>query len=211
MNGELQRLLGVLVVTAAASLDGLSAAFAYSASGIRVPLSSLGVIGAVCGLVTGVAFGLGEQLGQYSALLATLGGVLLLGMGLFKLGEGSVKHLIRQAVHRGEIAFSVRDTRFILAVYADPVQSDADRSGHLTAREALVLALALSADGFLTGLGYGLDGLPLWAAVLSAVGVNFLLLLIGRELGRHLAGRLHFPDWLLSGLLLTGVALGRLL
>ena len=211
MNTELHILFGLLAVTAVASLDAFSAAFAYSASGIRVPLSSLSVIAGICGIVTGLAFGAGGLLGQYDRIFQQAGSYLLLVLGLLKLAEGYMKHRISQMPLRQEISFSALDIRFILAVYADPVQADADSSGSLTAREAIAVALALSADGFLSGLGYGLGGLPVLLAVLAAVGINLLFLLAGRAMGQRLAGRLRFPDWLASGLILTAAALIKLI
>ena len=57
-----------------------------------------------------------------------------------------------------EFRFSALRLHFILQIYADPEEADADDSRVLSLREAAALAAALSLDGLAAGFGSGLTG-----------------------------------------------------
>ena len=166
---ELQSLLILFGISAAASMDSFSAVLAYSAAGIHIPPRSVWTLGLVSGGLLGLSVLAGSRLGALGAVAQIAGAVLLILLGAGKLAGSWLRSLAARLAEQGPYTFSAWDLRFMLSVYADPTRADADRSGDLTVREAALLAAVLSVDGIATGLGAG-PGLELaWAAVPVAV------------------------------------------
>lgn len=176
---ELQSLLILFGISAAASMDSFSAVLAYSAAGIHIPPRSVWTLGLVSGGLLGLSVLAGSRLGALGAVAQIAGAVLLILLGAGKLAGSWLRSLAARLAEQGPYTFSAWDLRFMLSVYADPTRADADRSGDLTVREAALLAAVLSVDGIATGLGAG-PGLELaWAAVPVAVLCSLLAVVAG--------------------------------
>ena len=179
---ELQSLLILFGISAAASMDSFSAVLAYSAAGIHIPPRSVWTLGLVSGGLLGLSVLAGSWLRSLAARLA----------------------------EQGPYTFSAWDLRFMLSVYADPTRADADRSGDLTVREAALLAAVLSVDGIATGLGAG-PGLELaWAAVPVAVLCSLLAVVAGQCSGHLLRQKASVTPDSLGAALLVLMGLIRL-
>ena len=183
---ELQSLLILFGISAAASMDSFSAVLAYSAAGIHIPPRSVWTLGLVSGGLLGLSVLAGSRLGALGAVAQIAGAVLLILLGAGKLAGSWLRSLAARLAEQGPYTFSAWDLRFMLSVYADPTRADADRSGDLTVREAALLAAVLSVDGIATGLGAG-PGLELaWAAVPVAVLCSLLAVVAGQCSGHLL-------------------------
>ena len=185
---ELQSLLILFGISAAASMDSFSAVLAYSAAGIHIPPRSVWTLGLVSGGLLGLSVLAGSRLGALGAVAQIAGAVLLILLGAGKLAGSWLREpLAARLAEQGPYTFSAWDLRFMLSVYADPTRADADRLlGDLTVREAALLAAVLSVDGIATGLGAG-PGLELaWAAVPVAVLCSLLAVVAGQCSGHLL-------------------------
>ena len=199
---ELQSLLILFGISAAASMDSFSAVLAYSAAGIHIPPRSVWTLGLVSGGLLGLSVLAGSRLGALGAVAQIAGAVLLILLGAGKLAGSWLRSLAARLAEQGPYTFSAWDRRFMLSVYADPTRADADRSGDLTVREAALLAAVLSVDGIATGLGAG-PGLELaWAAVPVAVLCSLLAVVAGQCSGHLLRQKASvIPDSLGAALL----------
>ena len=142
---ELQSLLILFGISAAASMDSFSAVLAYSAAGIHIPPRSVWTLGLVSGGLLGLSVLAGSRLGALGAVAQIAGAVLLILLGAGKLAGSWLRSLAARLAEQGPYTFSAWDLRFMLSVYADPTRADADRSGDLTVREAALLAAVLIA------------------------------------------------------------------
>lgn len=173
---ELQSLLILFGISAAASMDSFSAVLAYSAAGIHIPPRSVCTLGLVSGGLLGLSVLAGSRLGALGAVAQIAGAVLLILLGAGKLAGSWLRSLAARLAEQGPYTFSAWDLRFMLSVYADPTRADADRSGDLTVREAALLAAVLSVDGIGhrsgggSGSGTGLGCCAGGSAVQSAGG-----------------------------------------
>ncbi|MFR0035242.1 MAG: manganese efflux pump, partial [Clostridium sp.] len=100
---------------------------------------------------------------------------------------------------------------FILTVYADPSAANGEDIAVLSPVEALSLGLALSLDSAAAGFGAGMMVTHLPLTILLSLLLNTAAVLLGSFLGRTLAKRSSLDLSWLSGLLLMGLALGKLL
>ncbi|MCL2203620.1 MAG: sporulation membrane protein YtaF [Defluviitaleaceae bacterium] len=194
------------------SLDAFAAAFAYGCKQIKIPLRSGGIIAVVCTATTGLSFLVGSALVPHmpNRMAAGISFAILFLVGMAKLLDSLTKALIRKHTDiNKEIALSLFNFKFILRVYADPESADVDISKHISPREAAVLALSLSLDGFAVGLGAALLGLQAGWVLTFSLLANALALLLGSALGNKAAQNLRFNISWLAGVLLIVLAFSQ--
>lgn len=133
----------------ALNLDVLFACAACASSGICIPLRSRLVIALVGCASLALSLGAGSLL---AAALPPHTLRLISFSALFLIGLSSLLHEFMQSVLAKCKKISIRVFRYIIDICLDETCADSDRSRHLSAAEALALALPLSADSLLTGL-----------------------------------------------------------
>jgi len=206
--------LGAAVLALSVSLDALAAAFAYGCKKIRIPPLSALIINLICTGTIGLSFLLGSVLAQFiPEIVATvLSFSILLLIGTTKLLDSITKSIIRRYTQiNREVRLSLFNFRFILQVYADPEIADVDISKSISAKEAAVLAVSLSLDGFAVGFGAALLGFNTWAVILFSLLANGLALWLGGGLGNKAAQNPRFNISWLAGVVLIGLAFMQLL
>lgn len=210
----LYALLEALAMVFALSADALVTGFAYGAKKIAIPLTSTLLISAVCSAFLAVSLYLGDWVGGLLPRSVTdaVCFVLLAGLGAAKIFDSAIKNFITK--HRGfqkDIRFKFFQLGFLLRVFAEPEEADRDGSKTLSAREAVLLAVALSFDSMAAGFGSGLaDAEPLPLVGLS-LAMNVLCIVLGCRAGRRIARRTRLDLAWLSGLLLLALAVSKLL
>lgn len=121
---ELQSLLILFGISAAASMDSFSAVLAYSAAGIHIPPRSVWTLGLVSGGLLGLSVLAGSRLGALGAVAQIAGAVLLILLGAGKLAGSWLRSLAARLAEQGPYTFSAWDLRFMLSVYADPTRAE---------------------------------------------------------------------------------------
>ncbi|MCL2501274.1 MAG: sporulation membrane protein YtaF [Defluviitaleaceae bacterium] len=205
---------GALLLALSLSLDAFAAAFAYGCKQIRIPLLSGVVIAVICTGTTGLSFFVGSVLTPYlsghTASFISFGILFVIGMA--KLLDSITKTIIRKYTRiNKEIKLSLLNFNFILRVYADPETADHDVSKHISVKEATVLAVSLSLDGFAVGLGAALLGFDGGLVVLFSLMANAFALWSGSFLGNKAAQNLRFNISWLAGVLLIILAFTQFL
>lgn len=196
------------------SLDALAASFAYGCKKITIPLMSGNIINLICTSVTALSFLLGAVLVQFipAGFATGLSFSILLILGIIKLLDSITKSLIRK--HTGlnkEIELSLLNFKLILHLYANPEAADVDSSESLSKKEAAVLAISLSLDGFAVGFGAALLGINGWAVVAFALISNAFAIFLGGWLGNTVAKKLQFNISWLAGVVLIILAFAQLI
>lgn len=150
--------------------------------------------------------GIGNMIAKvFSPMIATrIGGFVLVGIGawvLYQFFRGDKKEEMKQEekVWKLEIA----SLGLVIQILRKPTVADFDRSGTISAGEALLLGIALSVDSFGAGIGASLLGYaPAMMAMLVAV-MSSLFLFIGMQMGTMLSNM----RWLQRFTFLPGVLL----
>ncbi|YAR62957.1 sporulation membrane protein YtaF [Bacillus cytotoxicus] len=188
------------------SLDSCSVGLTYGLRNVRIPLRSIIIIGICSATVMLVSMGIGNMIAKvFSPMIATrIGGFVLVGIGawvLYQFFRGDKKEEIKQEekVWKLEIA----SLGLVIQILRKPTVADFDRSGTISAGEALLLGIALSVDSFGAGIGASLLGYaPVMMAMLVAV-MSSLFLFIGMQMGTMLSNM----RWLQRFTFLPGVLL----
>jgi len=214
MNIWIIAVLQAAAIAISISIDALAVSFAYGCKKIKIPALSLLIINAICTAVIGLSFLFGLALVQHIPewLAIGLSFSILLIIGLAKLFDSITKSIIRKYSQiNKEINLSVFNFKLVMRIYADPEAADMDISKSISIREATVLAISLSLDGFAVGFGAAMIGVSGWILVLFTLISGFAALLLGCWLGNKAADKLRFNISWLAGVLLIGLAFMQLL
>ena len=196
-----------LLLALAVSVDGFSVGFSCGLRKLIIPFSSLLVI---CLLSAGaIAFSMlaGSALVYLVPLryFSAFGGTVLIIFGIVVIWQhclksGSEAEPIPGSREEGAREEQPRRPKKIASLLQRPEEADLDRSGTLSAREALLLGSALAADAFAAGFGAALIGSPLLPTVMAVGLTKLLLVSLGAALGRmaRSAAPHHFSSHLRS-------------
>ena len=211
-------LLQAALIAMSVSIDAFAAAFAYGCKKIKIPVLSIFIINLICTGTIGLSYLFGSSLLQFIPgwLAVSLSFAILFILGIIKLFDSITKSFIRRHTQfNKQINLSVFNFKLILRLYADPESADVDVSKSISAREAAVLALSLSLDGFAVGFGaamFGANGTGFgFALIVFTVMTGFAALLLGGLLGHMAANKLRFNISWLAGAVLIGLAFAQIL
>ena len=156
-------LLTLLVL--AVSIDGFSAGLSFGLRRLVIPVHSLLIISFLSFLSAASSMLLGSRIAFFipASLLDTAGGMMLIILGLY-IAVTALKQRHGGVMPEEEgVDPKKNGGLYILAfISRSPHRADLDRSGKLSAKEAVVLGLVLSADVFGAGIGASLIGLPVF-------------------------------------------------
>jgi putative sporulation protein YtaF len=191
--------LSLLLVSLAISMDSVTVGLTYGLRNMRIPLISLAVVAGCSFAVVYTVMAVGSTLVFWLSPEwgKQIGAAVLIGMGSFTLWRlVSARSAKKDQTNAGDseqsgdpaLVSQFRVFGLIIQILRDPSYADADKSGHITGREAVLLGLALSLDAFgagisLTFLGYS----PLTVAACIAAmsgGLLFLGVVLGQQAGR---------------------------
>lgn len=207
-----------LLLALAVSIDGFSAGFSCGLRKLIIPFTSLLVICLLSSGAIAVSMLAGSGVVYLVPLrcISTFGGAVLIIFGLFVIRQHFTESRAKNdpaAGAREEVSETAppRRPKKISSLLQRPEEADLDRSGTLSAKEALLLGSALAADAFAAGFGAALIGSPLLPTVI-AVGLTKLFLVpLGAAFGRA-AARKVAPGYipLLGGAILIFIGIMNL-
>lgn len=207
-------LSALLLFLAAVSVDSLTAGLTYGTQRVKIRFAAYLALIFVPALFITLSNRIGSCLYYFlpKSALPFLSFLLLLFLGLSKLTESLLRLLARRCPSlTRNWGLKIKQVNIIFTVYISPEDANGDDLHVLSAKEALLLSLALSLDSVLAGMAFNAASLPVLPLFLLAALFNFLLFSAGYVLG-HLASTVLRIDlsWL-SGLFLLLLALQALL
>lgn len=191
-----------LLLVTAVSIDGFAAAVGIGSAGIKIPLRSAVIISAVGTLFLCVSAAFAGVVKPFvpAELCSRLSFLLLMGLGLFNLFQNFFRNVLsRRGTKKGNPAM----------MFFDGASADTDNSKSISAKEALVLSAALSADSVVTGVGAGLGGISLPLLSALTFGAGLLSITCGERLGRKIVSTLRINLGWLCGAILIALAFLR--
>lgn len=199
----------LLLFLVAVSLDSLTAGFSYGADRVHVKALSLLILTCVPALFITAAGSLGEVAGSLFSpgVLPILSFFMLAAIGIAKLLESLIRITAKKhpSLTRNW-GCQIKQLNIIFTVYLSPEEANRTDLQVLSAREALLLSLALSLDSVLVGMAFPAADVPRLALFLCASLFNLLLFIIGCLSGRLLSRILRIDLSWLSGLCLLLLA-----
>lgn len=202
-------LSSLLLFLIAVSLDSLTAGFSYGTGRVHIKALSLLLLACVPALFITAAGSLGEIVGFLlpPGVLPFLSFFMLAAIGIAKLLESLIRVIAkRHPSLMGNWGCQIKQINIIFTVYLSPEEANRTDLQVLSAKEALLLSLALSLDSVLVGMAFPTADISRLALFLSATLFNLLLFIAGCFLGRILSRALRIDLSWLSGLCLLLLA-----
>lgn len=199
----------LLLFLTAVSLDSMTAGFSYGAKRVRISPPALLFLSCIPAVFITAASILGTAAGTLlpAKLLSFLSFFLLTALGSAKLLESLIRHLAKKHPSlTGNWGCRIKQVNIIFTIYLSPEEANQTDLQILSAKEALLLSLALSLDSVLAGMAFYTAAIPWPLLLISAAFFNLLLFLSGCLLGRLLSHALHMDLSWLSGLCLLLLA-----
>lgn len=199
----------LLLFLMAVSLDSLTAGFSYGTGRVHIKALSLLLLACVPALFITAAGGLSEIVGSLlpPGVLPFLSFFMLAAIGVAKLFESLIRVVARKHPSlMGNWGCQIKQINIIFTVYLSPEEANRTDLQVLSAKEALLLSLALSLDSVLVGMAFPAAAIPKLTLFFSATLFNLLLFVTGYFSGRLLSRMLRIDLSWLSGLCLLLLA-----
>lgn len=204
----------LLLFLTAISIDSLTAGLTYGTQRVRIRHSAYLVLAFVPALFITLANRIGSFLYYLlpESTLPFLSFALLMFLALGKLTES----LLRLLAHKypsltRNWGLKIKQINIIFTIYLSPEDANQEDLQVLSARESLLLSLALSLDSVLAGMAFTTGMLPWLPLFLLAALFNFFLFTAGYAFGHLVSSVLRIDLSWLSGLFLLLLALQALL
>jgi len=173
----------VLLLGFAVSVDGFVAGMAYGLKNIKMPFTSVLIVGIVTTLGTAISMFCAYVLGQFinAHIAIIMGAALLIMLGLWSLFQQYLTKDVPSYELEGEctahkLTFSMG--QLIISIMAKPETADVDRQGSINSLEAVFLGVAVGLDAMVATFGAALMGfLPLYTPL--AVGSIHMICVAG--------------------------------
>ena len=199
----------LLLFLVAVSLDSLTAGFSYGAGRVHIKALSLLFLACVPALFITAAGRIGEVVGSLlpSGVLPVLSFFMLAAIGVAKLLESLIRSIAKKHPSlMGNWGCQIKQINIIFTVYLSPEEANRTDLQILSAKEALLLSLALSLDSVLVGMAFPSAAVPPLTLFLCATLFNLFLFITGCLTGRLLSRVLRIDLSWLSGLCLLLLA-----
>ncbi|BBB90550.1 MAG TPA: manganese efflux pump [Methylomusa anaerophila] len=161
----------VLLLGLAVSMDSFAAGVAYGIKSIRIPWTSLAIVGLITGACTLAATILANYLGSSinTHLAISFGSLLLIAIGAWNiLNEYITKSNLSPNSSDNKLTFRIG--RIVINIMADPETADIDHSKSISSSEATFLGLALGIDNMIAAFAASLiKPLPLHTPVIMGL------------------------------------------
>lgn len=204
----------LLLFLTAVSVDSLTAGITYGTQRVKIRRSAYLILIFVPAFFISLANRIGACIYLFlpEEALPFLSFFLLTLLGLSKLLESLLRFLAHKypSLTRNW-GLKIKQINIIFTVYLSPEDANREDLQILSAKEALLLSLALSLDSVLAGMAFTVKMLPLFPLFLLAALFNLLLFTAGYGFGHLVSSVLHVDLSWLSGLFLLLLALQALL
>lgn len=220
--------LSMLALAFAVSLDGFGVGVTYGLRKIRIPFLSVFIIACCSGIIIWLSMQAGDWLGGFVSETAAklVGAGILIAVGcwaLIQLKNGKrnkdAEEPVVQSLPEQPIAgpmtilkLELKRLGLVIQILRKPQTADVDRSGIISASEAVMLGVALSLDAFGAGIGAALLELPALPTALLIALSSAVFLVSGTRIGlRFSAKRSMHALTVLPGILLIMLGIMKLL
>ncbi len=205
--------LSALLFAFAVSLDGFGVGISYGVRRIRIPFFSLLIICLSSAIAITLSMLFGGVISRFFDPIVgqRIGAVIILLVGIylvFQALHSTYSSRSKETKETKRIKLEIFQIGIVIEILRRPVTADIDKSGTISALEALLLGFALAMDALGAGFGAAVAGFKVWLTPLLVAGCKLLMVSSGLALGRNLgAFKLGKSIHIVPGLILILIGL----
>lgn len=192
-----------IILAVIVSLDTYFVAYAYSISGIKIPVLSAFAISLISSSILGISLKFSELISLFISddICCIFGFIVLIIIGVITVFKSAVRALIKKLSDKDSFSLKMNNIGIIVKLYLDDTAADFDKSKSLSLYEAAALALAGSVDSAATGLNCSIIGINPIKAFIFSFFSGYLAIIAGSFTGRKISSDSHDFSWI-GGVLL---------
>lgn len=196
----------------ALSVDSFLASLAYGAEKIKIPIKSALLISLIGVAFLSVSLYTASFIQQFipSNICSNISFIIFFLISLSSLFQGTIKSFLKNC-ERKKLEFSCKGVSFVLDIYLDETNADADNSKLLSLKEALYLAIALSIDSLVSGFALGISIEKPLSVLLFSFCIGFAAVISGSFIGRKVTSISKWNLSWISGVLFMILAFTKIL
>lgn len=200
-------ILSALLFSISSNLDNLVIGIAYGIKKINIGILPNCIIAFITSLGTLISMLFGSYIAKFlpTSISNSLGALIIIALGIYFIITSLLK--FRNKTSSKELALKdVND----MVQYAE--SSDLDKSGDISIKESLLVALGLTFNNLGTGVAASITGVSIKFTVISTFVLSIIIILLGESIGNRVLGKIlgkYAP--LFSGVLLIILGILELL
>lgn len=184
--------ISILVLVFALCLDTFVASMVYGTNGISISHTQIAVFNGICSVCLGIALLFGSFLDSQipESFTRQIGVCSLLFLGCVRLFDSSIRQYLKKhkTIYKNA-SFHFSNLRFIISIYSDPIEADADQNQSLSWKEVLFFSFAMSIDSLVAGVMAAFLKVSLPWTVTAAFFMGEAFTYLGIFLGRTIRSR----------------------
>jgi len=182
-------MLSAILLVVALCVDAFATSITYGIGKIQIPAFSALVISFIGTTFLGFSLIFAKFVQQFISPQACVGLSfgLLLFLGVTSLFQSTIKAYLQKHKGTKNVKFSLFNISFVVDIFIDETKADADNSKILSAKEAIMLALALSVDSLATGFSAGLLANNILGILILCLLTGFLSVKLGCIIGGNIS------------------------
>lgn len=199
--------ISIISLLVSLSIDFLVAGISIGVSGIRVPKKSILFLSFTNTLFLVISFIFGNIISKYisSKIISLLPSIIFIIFGLEKVLETVIHNLPHKKYH-----INIFNTVLVLQIYNNPSKIDLDKSKTLSIKELIILALSLSLDNFVIGIGLCIFNYHLLFIIVSNLLISYFFFYIANRCFINFSKIKNADFSWLSGLIFLIIGIYRL-
>lgn len=185
-------ILHIFLLVIALCLDTFVASAAYGTNQVTLSHRQITLFNGICSFCLGVSLLFGTLLDSWipETFTKRICFFSLLLLGCVRLFDSAIREYLRhhKFVHKNA-SFHFSHLCFIIDIYGDPMEADADRNKSLSWKELFFFSMAMSVDSLFAGTmaAFMKISIPLTVAIAFVMGEVFTYL--GLYLGKRISSR----------------------
>lgn len=203
----------IIVLVSALCIDIFVASIAYGTN--QMPLSRLQIVisNTICSVCLGASLLFGTFLDSLipETFTKEICFFSLLLLGGIKLSDSLIKHYVKTHQNiKKKIHFKFSSLKFIINIYCNPLEADADNNQKLSLKEVIFFSLAMSIDSLIAGTmaAFLKISVPLTMATTFIMGYIFTCL--GQFIGHKISSKSSIDLSWIGGILFIILAFSKL-
>lgn len=206
-------LLNIFLLVSALCIDIFVASIAYGTNQVFLSPPQIIIANGICSLFLGISLSFGVLLDSLipETFTKEICFVSLLLLGLLKFSDSIIKCFVRKHTNaRKQLHFHFSSLKFIIHIYCNPLEADADKNKKLSLKEVIFFSVAMSIDSIIAGTMAAFLKISVPLTVISAFILGYSFTCIGQFLGHKISAKSSIDLSWFGGILFIILAFSKL-
>lgn len=206
-------LLNIFLLVSALCVDIFVASIAYGTNQVFLSRIQIMISNGICSFFLGISLSFGVLLDSLipETFTKEICFFSLLFLGLLKFLDSIIKSYVRKHTNtRKQLHFHFSSLKFIINIYCNPLEADADKNKKLSLKEVIFFSVAMSVDSLIAGTMAAFLKISVLLTVASAFILGCIFTCVGQFLGHKISKKSTIDLSWIGGILFIILAFSKL-